>query len=91
MVVKILLELVTEILRTIYRAIKSIFARRMTFLKTLKKGDYTIYVYALPYDRYMIEYSNDGFGSKERKEYNSKDELMEVLQRRFPISDLSFL
>ena len=87
MVVKILLELVVEILMTI----KTIFARRMTFLKTLKKEDYTIYVYALSHDRYMIEYSNDGFGSKERKEYASKYALLQVLQKRFPISDLSFL
>ena len=91
MVVKILLELVVEILMTIYRTIKTIFARRMTFLKTLKKEDYTIYVYALSHDRYMIEYSNDGFGSKERKEYDSKYALLQVLQKRFPISDLSFL
>ena len=55
----------------------------MTFLKTLTKDGWTIYVYSLPDDRYMIEYSNDGFGSKERKEYDSKDELLKMLSKRF--------
>ncbi len=50
----------------------------MTFLKTLTKDNWTIYVYSLPGDRYMIEYLNDGFGSKERKEYDSKDELLKM-------------
>lgn len=62
----------------------------MTFLKTLTKDNWTIYVYSLPDDRYMIEYSNDGFGSKERKEYDSKELLMGVLRKRFADSKLDF-
>ena len=54
----------------------------MTFLKTLTKDGWTIYVYSLPGHRYMIEYSNDGFGSKERKEYESKDELLKMMSKR---------
>ena len=38
----------------------------------------------------MIEYSNDGFGSKERKEYESKDELINVLKNRFKANQLKF-
>ncbi len=60
----------------------------MTFLKTLTKDGWTIHVYSLPGDRYMIEYSNDGFGSKERKEYDSKEELLEMLKRRFEAREL---
>ena len=63
----------------------------MTFLKTLSKDDWTIYVYSLPGDRYMIEYSNDGFGSKERKEYDSKEELLEMLKKRFEDNESLFL
>jgi len=36
----------------------------------------------------MIEYSNDVFGSKERKEYDSKEELLEMLKRRFEAREL---
>ena len=63
----------------------------MTFLKTLTKDGWTIYVYSLLGDSYMIEYSNDGFGSKERKEYDSKELLIEMLNRRFETKELSFL
>ena len=63
----------------------------MTFLKTLTKDGWTIYVYSLPGDRYMIEYSDDGFGSKERKEYDSKGELIEILKPRFGYKELDFL
>ena len=62
----------------------------MTFLKTLTKDGWTIYVYSLPGDRYMIEYSNDGFGSKERKEYESKDELLKMMSKRIADSELDF-
>jgi len=62
----------------------------MTFLKTLTKEGWTIYVYSLPGDRYMIEYSNDGFASKERKEYESKEELIEILKPRFGFKELDF-
>jgi len=60
----------------------------MTFLKTLTKDGWTIYIYSLPDDRYMIEYSNDGFGSKERKEYDSKEELLKILKPRFGYNKL---
>ena len=63
----------------------------MTFLKSLNKDGWTIYVYSLPKDRYMIEYINDGFGSKERKEYDTKDELLEVLKKRFFYDQIKFL
>jgi len=36
----------------------------------------------------MIEYSNDGFGCKERKEYDSKEELVRMLNKRFNYSAL---
>jgi len=61
----------------------------VVFLKALKKGRWAVYVYSLPEGRYMIEYSDDGFGSKERREYGSKDELLEVLGRRFRRNDLN--
>ena len=60
----------------------------MIFLKALTKGEYTIYIYSLPDDRYMIEYSNDDFGSKTRKEYDSKEELIRMLNKRFNYSVL---
>ena len=63
----------------------------MTFLKTLTKDGWTIYVYALPKERYMIEYSNDGFGSKQRQEYETIDELLYVLRKRFSYKQLKFL
>ncbi len=37
----------------------------------------------------MIEYSNDGFDSKQRKEYETKDESLEILKERFDEDDLS--
>ena len=60
----------------------------MTFLKALTKGEYTIYIYSLPDDRYMIEYSNDSFGSKERKEYDSKEELLKMLKVRLELDQI---
>ena len=60
----------------------------MIFLKALTKGEYTIYIYSLPDDRYMIEYSNDGFGSKERKEYDSKEELLKMLKVRLELDQI---
>ena len=60
----------------------------MTFLKALTKGEYTIYIYSLSDDRYMIEYSNDGFGSKERKEYDSKEELLKMLKVRLELDQI---
>ena len=62
----------------------------MIFLKALKKGRWAVYVYSLPEGRYMIEYSDDGFGSKERREYGSKEKLLEVLGRRFNVDELEF-
>ena len=37
----------------------------------------------------MIEYSNDGFGSKTRKVYDYKEELLKVLKGRFGSNDHS--
>jgi len=61
----------------------------MTFLKSITKEGWTIYIYSLPDERYMIEYSNDGFDSKQRKEYETKDESLEMLKERFDEDDLS--
>ena len=36
----------------------------------------------------MIEYSNDGFGSKERKEYDSKEELLKMLKVRLELDQI---
>ncbi len=63
----------------------------MQFLQTLQKDKWTIYVYAIQDERYMIEYSDDGFGSKVRKEYDSKDDLLKMLNIRFPEQELLFL
>jgi len=91
MVVKIMIELFIEIIKAIYKAIRSLFNRRMTFLKTLTKDGWTIYVYSLSKGRYMIEYSDDGFGSKERKEYEDLGQLIEVLSKRFSREQIKFL
>jgi len=39
----------------------------------------------------MIEYSDDGFGSKERKEYEDLGQLIEVLSKRFSREQIKFL
>ena len=36
----------------------------------------------------MIEYSNDGFGNKERKEFESKEELLKLLKGRFELDQI---
>lgn len=51
----------------------------MKFIRSLYKPGYAIYLYELAEGRYVIEYSDDGFGSKERKEFN----LILMFQKRY--------
>lgn len=37
---------------------------------------------------YMMEYSDDGFRTKERKTYSSQKEIYDVIERKLPSSEL---
>ena len=93
MLARLIFELIVDTIKWIFNAVKNIFSpnRRMTFLTTLHKDNYTIYIYDTQNDSYVIEYSDDGFGSKTRKTYESRQALLDMLERRFTYSELNTL
>ncbi len=62
----------------------------MTPVRDLKKDGFDIRIYKNEDGvSYVMEYSDDGFTTKERKTYPTKRALLDVLIPRFPASEIS--
>lgn len=63
----------------------------MKFLCYLQKGNYQIRVNVNMFGTYQLEYSDDGFRTRVRKKYKDKEQLMQILGKRFSKKELKEL